>query len=280
MSHAKIKLKSRAEKQADAGMIKGEVLAIPVMVGERLNTELQKHIDKMIRETLRAVKELFSSDDYLGIAMDENIGIRARVVTNQLTERFKQLFVKVSAPAVNKMIDSTDKASANSLKSSLSDKFSIKTDIMTPVLREQIAAGAAGAASLIKRIPEDYLGSVGGEVFRAITQGKGLPDIKADLDKYGVKVKNWAHNVALDQTRKTYKTLNAARMQAVGIEEFMWRHSGGSNHPNLYHKNVLHGQIFKFADMPIIDKKTGTRGLPGDWYFCRCTMRAIVRMEA
>ena len=268
MPHAKIRLKTRAQKQAENGAVKGGVLAIPVMVGERLAAELQKHIDKMIRETLREVKSLFESDDYLGVAMDENIGVRARVVTNKLTDRFKQLFIRVSAPAVKKMVADTDKASASSLKNSLGEiTKKASFNIMTPVLQEQIAAGAAGAASLIKRIPQDYLGSVGGEVFRAITQGKGLPEIKADLDKYGVQVKNWAHNTALDQVRKTYSTLNAARMQAVGITRYQWRHSGGSNQPREYHQKVLNGQVFSFDDPPVIQLAKGktpeVRGNPG-----------------
>src|SRR5690606_26007916 len=120
-------------------------------------------------------------------------------------------------------------------------------------------------------------------VMRSITTSNGLQDLIPALRERNVKVKNWAENVARDQTRKAYATINRTRMEETGIEEFEWIHSGGANQPRPFHMHKfpagLNGGIFRFDDPPVIDEKTGERGFPGQLPYCGCTMRPVIRFK-
>jgi SPP1 gp7 family putative phage head morphogenesis protein len=153
---------------------------------------------------------------------------------------------------------------------------------MTEVLKSSFNSNI----DLIKTMSGDYLTSVRGAVYRSITEGGGLetliPNIQKFLDDKNAQVLNKAKNVALDQTRKAYTAITKTRMTEVGVEKFEWVHSGGGREPREYHKSRakypagLNGQIFSINDPPIIDKKTGERGLPSQAINCKCFMRPII----
>ena len=39
----------------------------------------------------------------------------------------------------------------------------------------------------------------------------------------------------------------------------------------------MSGKVYRLDDPPVIDARTGERGLPGQAIFCRCTMQPIVK---
>lgn len=260
--------------------IKGEPLRLPISVPARFSARIAKHIDAMTKYTEREVRRLFEADNYAGeYGMDANIGSQARILMNGLQDRFASLFIRISGPTVQTMVSQADKSSATSLKLSMfsiSERLEISTDVITPVMKEMISAGTAEAVSLIRRVPAKYLDNIATNIYQAITSGNGLADIVPMLAKEKVKVKNWAHNTALDQVRKIYCNLNEQRMKSIGVEKYEWVHSGGSNKPREYHRDVLNGKIFRFDDPPIIDPKTKQRGTVGTLIHCRCTARPIV----
>jgi uncharacterized protein with gpF-like domain len=285
MPLAKIKLNPRKQALADKGrVLKGKALRVSVAIESRFADTLLKAIRRMTRTTEREIKKLFEADNYAGdYGMDANIGSQARILMNSLYDRFDQMFADIAAQSTDEMIDQADKNSAATLKLSLREigaKMTFKTDVMTGEMREMISASAAESVALIKRVPAKYLDQITGGVMRAITSGNGLADIVPLLEKQNVQVKNWAQNVAMDQTRKIYNGLNAGRMSALGMNKYEWLHSGGSNEPRHYHQHVLNGQIFSLDDPPIIQEAKGAqkevRGKPGDLPYCRCTMRPIV----
>lgn len=145
-------------------------------------------------------------------------------------------------------------------------------------------AAAQEAAALIKRVPLQYIPDVQQDVMRSITTGNGLQDLIPALEKRNVDVKNWAENVAKDQTRKAYATANRVRMQQAGVRKFKWIHSGGGNQPRTLHmRHVsaggLNGGIFSFDEPPIIDERTGERGFPGQLPYCGCTMSPVIEVD-
>ncbi len=268
MAHAKIRLLPNKRNKT----IKGKTLRVAVSIETRYAERLLAVIDRMTRIAEREVKRLFEADNYAGdYAMDANIGSQARILTNSLASRFDDMFARIAQPVTDTMIEQADNNSAATLKTSLRDigaDMTFSTDIMTAELRETIAASAAESVALIKRVPAKYLDNITGGVMRAITSGNGLEDIYPLLEKQKVEVRNWVKNVAMDQTRKVYNSINAGRMKALGMTKYEWVHSGGSNHPRAYHKDVLNGKIFSLEDPPIIDKKSGLRGKPGDAVYC------------
>ena len=64
-----------------------------------------------------------------------------------------------------------------------------------------------------------------------------------------------------------------AKYQAEGSEEFQWV-ANLDERVRDEHRD-LNGQTFRYDNPPIIDKRTGTRGLPGEYYGCRCTFVPI-----
>lgn len=284
MAHAKVKLIPRKQALVDKGRtLKGKTLRVAVSIESRMAESILKAIDRMTRETEREIRKLFEANNYAGdYGMDANIGAQARILMNGLNVQFDQMFARVATPITETMLDQVDKNSAATLKSSLLDMagtMTFKTDIMTGPLQEMIAASAAESVALIKRVPAKYLDQITGNVMRAITQGNGLQDIVPMLEKQKVQVRNWAQNVAMDQTRKVYNGLNAGRMQALGIEKYRWVHSGGSNQPRDYHQHVLNGQIFSLDKDPIIQLKPRVRGKPGFLPYCRCTMCPVIEID-
>ena len=90
-----------------------------------------------------------------------------------------------------------------------------------------------------------------------------------------------ARSVAYDQTRKAYNNISAARSQKLGMEEFIWIHSGGGKEPRKDHV-AMNGKTFRFDDPPVIGVMYGqeVRGLPGNVPSCRCAMRPLVNFKA
>lgn len=261
---------------------KGSPLNVSISIGHRMNKRIQSRIDEMIKATERDIKRLFDGGDYTGYAMDENTGSQARILMSKLWKRFEQLFRSIAYPITKEMVRMAEKDSAASLKASMGkivDGFTLPAEAMTPQLQEIIAASSARSVALIKRVPAEYLGPIETAVYQSIATGRGLADLKPFLEKQGVKVKNWAHNVSLDQTRKVYNDMAIGRMRNIGVDEFTWVHSGGSNHPREYHRDVLNGKVFKISAPPVIDPRTKERGFPGQLPFCRCRLAPIVSFK-
>jgi SPP1 gp7 family putative phage head morphogenesis protein len=265
--------------------LRGAPLIVAGRIATRYNDELQRAIDRMIREVNREVENLFVTfaGDGESWAMDASLASQARILSNALRDKFATLFAKLATPLAQTMTQQTEKDSATKLGVSLremSGQYTLRTDVFTDKLRDVLTATVAENVALIKRIPEKYLDNVQGSVMRSIQTGNGLADLQPQLDKYGVQTRNWAKNVALDQTRKAYNGINAARMQALGVKKFEWVHSGGSNHPREYHRDELNGKIFSFDDLPHLDgPNQGERGIPGQAPYCRCTMRPIFEFD-
>ena len=103
------------------------------------------------------------------------------------------------------------------------------------------------------------------------------PGIEANSDKApaALQIAKGAKNVALDQTRKAYQSMNAERMRAAGVKSFEWIHSGGGQKPRPDHV-AMSGNVYRYDNLPVIDKRTGERGIPGQAPNCRCTARPVL----
>ncbi|AXF52888.1 MAG: hypothetical protein [Bacteriophage sp.] len=201
----------------------------------------------------------------------------------QMLDRWAAIFDEGAKVVAEKMINATIGRSNRELSKSLKDVSLDLTLKPTPAFTTYMDAATQEAAALIKRVPGEFIPNVQQDVMRSITQGRGLQDLIADLDKREVKVKNWSKNVARDQTRKAYATVNRVRLQEAGVRKFKWIHSGGSNEPRQHHLKRwpagLNGGIFSFDDPPIIDPKTGEKGLPGQLPYCGCTFAPHIDLE-
>lgn len=270
----------------DKSVMRGARLVLPAGVIDRYRIQLQALSDDMTSTTRREVEALFRHPDvehyFAGrVGLDISPASQARILTNQLKKRFEDLFKHHAKPLADQMVDGADRESAQKLGQSLtqiSQGLKLNTNIITGPMREFMIGSIAQNVSLIKSIPQEYMTKVQGAVLRSITAGNGLADLQPFFeDQEGITSRR-AATIARDQTHKAYGGLNKGRMEAVGIQEFEWVHSGGGLHPRPYHLDVLNGRVFSFAALPVIDQDTGERGIPGQLINCKCTMTPVIRL--
>lgn len=265
-------------------VFKGSTLNYNAAVQDRYIKDLQSLVKQMTEQSIRDFAKLAKEAGYNPDgAMDAiDPASQSRILANKLKAKFESLFARKAAGIAEKMVASTAQSSKTALHTSLkelSGGLSLKTDIFSGSLKTILKATVAANVDLIKSIPAQFLTDIQGVVFRAIQTGDGLADIVPKLREYeGVTLRR-ARNIALDQTRKAYNAINRERMVAVGIKKFEWIHSGAGQHPRELHME-MDGEIYSFDNLPIIDEKTGERGIPGQAINCRCTMRPIVDFGA
>lgn len=244
---------------------------------------LEKLIDKMTADYDRQLKKLFESshaEEYF--AQDATVAAQAKILTNELQRKFDDLFSLEAKPIAIYMADDADRSSAYMLASSLkelSGGLTIKTDVLTGELKDVLAATVSENVSLIKSISAQYHTQVQGAVMRSITTGNGLADLIPYLQKQrGVTLRR-ARIIANDQTRKAFANLNKGRMTKLGVQKFEWLHSAGGRVPRSQHV-AMSGKIYSFDNLPVIDSKTGERGIPGQLINCRCRMIPVIDFAA
>jgi uncharacterized protein with gpF-like domain len=161
----------------------------------------------------------------------------------------------------------------------VTDRLTIQSTMATPRMRAVVEAATQSSVSLIRRIPEKYLGDVQAHVMSAITTGSGLSELVPYLTKRYKGDARHAQLTALDQVRKVSETVNATRLHALGVEEYDWLHVGGERYPRPLHQKYS-GKRFRYDDPPIIQyakgKQPEVRGKPGDLPGCRCRQRPVV----
>lgn len=280
---ARPKLKLTAKREAwaaqrSAPSFQGAPLQHNAGVAVRYADSLQSITAQMTAQVKREVLRLFETDAAAAhFGTDAAVGSQARILMNQLGARFNDLFAKKAKPMAETMAQGADKASTTSLHASLtklSGGMSLKTSFSNPTLNNIAKAVVTENVGLIKSIASEYLQKVEGAVMRSITTGNGLQDLVPALEQYEGQTHRRAKNIALDQTRKAYNSINRGRMEALGVQKFKWHHSGGGAHPREDHVE-MDGNVYSFDDLPVIDQRTGERGIPGQAPNCRCTMSPV-----
>ena len=270
----KIRLTKKRQKwvKGRTVVMRGNTLRNSITAEDRYAKKLEALTRRMTDDVSRQIKKLFESTESRNyFAEDASIGSKGRILINQLTHKYVKLFSHLSKPYALSMINAVDRNSKTHLHSSLeklTGGLSIKTSFISENMKDMLAAGIAENVNLIKSIPQQYLAHVGGAVMRTIThpnQG-GIKELTGRIDSLlnarEKQVRNRARNMAYDQTRKMYNQFNASRMEAVGLNQYEWIHSGAGQKPREFHRDVLHGQIFRLDDPPIIDEDTGERVFP------------------
>jgi SPP1 gp7 family putative phage head morphogenesis protein len=276
-------------KNRDDITFKGTALRGNAGVERRYVSDLERITNAMVSKVSKEIRKFYATEEAAKyFAMDATVGSQARILLNDLENEFNKLFSERAKPYSEKMIRGSANESKSALHSSLerlSGGLSIKTDIVNNELREITKATIAENVDLIKTIPGQYFSQVRGAVMRSIAQPNqgGLAELTENinqmLNKRAKQIRNKAKNLALDQTRKAYNNINAARMKDVGITQFEWVHSGGGQKPRPLHKDVLNGNIYSFDDLPIIEESTGERGIPGQAINCKCTMAPVLELN-
>jgi SPP1 gp7 family putative phage head morphogenesis protein len=107
-----------------------------------------------------------------------------------------------------------------------------------------------------------------------LDQGVRVEEIRAELQKELGISKRRAQLIARDQTLKLAGQLAEARQTQAGIRRYVWTTSADERvRPD---HAELDGQVIEWDSPPVVDKRTGRRGHPGDDFQCRCTADPIL----
>jgi SPP1 gp7 family putative phage head morphogenesis protein len=248
------------------------------------------HMITEVRNQITAFYEKESTKQHLSNLNDEtgmdadSVGSGIRILSNAFKRQFEKLFGGLSATLSENMVADINNNSKQSLNASVKEinrktegeKLSLDPAMMDAATVEVLKASIARSTNFIRSIPSEYISNVNDAILASIQTGNGLPDIIAYLDKQGNTTKNWSHNTAMDQTRKTYNSLNASRMKNAGIKRGKWLHSGGSQHPRPKHI-AFDGKTFDLnKGAPVGDGDDDPLVMPGDDPNCRCTFTPIL----
>lgn len=259
-------------------------LTPPLMVARMMAAAVVAELRSMTIDARALVKALAKGPgDQLNQAMDappdgSTISGQAEIRIDALKAIYRNRFASLADTWSRRMITDVVVQSSAQLNLGLKDiaeRSAIQSTMATPRMRALVEASTQACSSLITRIPEKYLGEVQVQVMSAITTGSGLGQLVPYLTKRYKGDARHAHLTALDQIRKASENVNAARLQSLGVEEYVWIHTGGERYPRELHVSYS-GKTFRYDEPPIIDKKTGVRGKPGDAIGCRCRQRAVL----
>jgi len=210
---------------------------------------------------------------------DESLATRLARELREFDRKWSRRFAERSRMLTDQMLSRVDRYTSRALASSLKEMsggLTLKTPDMPAGLYERLMAATKENVSLIRSIQADFHERIEGAVMRSIASGNfGARSLFEEIIKTGQATKQRAELIAVDQTRKVTTAMNAERMKAVGLRKFEWVHSGGGADPRELHVRY-NGQIFDMDDPPVIEERTGARGLPGQLIKCRCRMRPVV----
>lgn len=91
------------------------------------------------------------------------------------------------------------------------------------------------------------------------------------------KEQDKADFLARNETRILTNTYKAAKYQEDGFSEFRWVTNMDGRERKLHAEH--NNKIYRFDDPPVIDERTGERGLPGQTYNCRCNLIPVINTE-
>lgn len=258
----------------------GDPLTYPSRAEARYAATLERAIATMTAEAEREVRKAWQSyAPATPVGMDASLASQARILTNAMARRFQAFFDRLAPGLARRMVEQVSTASRSNLHSSLKEMsggLSLKTSVIDGRVQEITKASVAENVGLIKSIPQKYFTELQGAVMRSIQKGDGVQTVMEAVTKTGEVSHKRAKLIATDQTRKLTTAVNTARMQNLGVRKFEWLHSGGGKEPRPLHRDVLNGQIFDLANPPVIDDRTGERGLPGQLINCRCRMIPVI----
>lgn len=233
--------------------------------------QLDALIDQMNKSILYWVTAAYRANTP-EIAQDASPAVEMQKLMTKLARRWTKAFTdgakELATHFANKAMGGTD---AN-LKAILKRAGFTVPFKRTAAVNDAYQAVIFENVGLIKSIASEHLSDVQGLVMRSVQAGRDLGPLRDELvERFGVTKKR-AALIARDQNNKATATMDRVRMDALGITQAKWRHSGGGVHPRQSHLGA-DGKIFDVVKGCLID---GEYIQPGEKINCRCIKSAII----
>lgn len=123
----------------------------------------------------------------------------------------------------------------------------------------------------IKSIPLDAALRAQNLAMEAQFGRKRADEVAEELARSGEVSESKAMLIARTEVARANASINQARAEAVGSNQYRWRNSGDAavrHSHKMYHGKKLDGMIFDWDHPPTLDD--GTTGNPGTFPNCRC----------
>ena len=283
------------------GMVKGKPLNHSVAIEQRYIAELMRMVNQMVKQTHREVMKCVKPVEIVAMDAKEKTvkqlekeaaakkeeaveaaklvaAQKAEAVLDRMKKNFDAMFQRKAKDASSAMLGAVSKESAVNLASSLKDLsggVTLNMDFMDKTVSKAIREQLLENIAKVKSIPNDYAERARKVLLHSAETGGDMTGLADRLQKIGDMSKRQAKNLALDQTRKAYNTINAVRMKQVGVKQFEWVHSGGGIRPRESHIAMypagLNGGIFNM-DEGAYDPDAEMWIMPAELPNCRCTM--------
>lgn len=108
------------------------------------------------------------------------------------------------------------------------------------------------------------------EVQKMLFNGAHEIEVQKFLEQRYGQAQTKAKFLAHQETSILLSQYKSTTYQEMGFNEFIWKTILDGKEREL-HKSY-NNRVFSFKNKPIIDERTGERGLPGEAYGCRCSM--------
>jgi uncharacterized protein with gpF-like domain len=208
------------------------------------------------------------------LAEDATPSDKIKVAMNKLSRRWLKRFDESGPKIAEAYVRRLATGSSKSMQRALKDAgWTVKFKV-TPTIRDAMDASISENVSLIRSIPQQYLQSVEGVIYRAYAAGQDLQKMTEGILKvYGVTQRRAAY-ISQDQTRKLNANTTRARELELGLTDGIWHHSGGGAHPRPDHvKAGKDKRKFKIAEGCLI---SGEYIQPGELPGCKCFKRVVL----
>lgn len=240
---------------------------------------LVQEVDLMARSVLYWTRAAWRKDDPTMAMLrvvdgaEDAAPIRAlRAAMRKMGDHWRKRFDALAPELAKVFADGATKATDKAFTAALSKAGFAVQFKLTDAARESYQAVIQENIALIKSIPEQYLGKVEGDVWRAVAGGFDLEKLTQTLQaNYGVTQRRAAF-IAEDQASKAKATIEQARRIELGITEAIWQHSRAGQEPRQSHV-AADGKKFNVLQGMKID---GDLILPGQLPRCRCSSRSII----
>ena len=189
-----------------------------------------------------------------------------------LTDELKKLAFDTAVDAI--MQDLQERVYKNAQEK----KIELITPKLTDFRANEIAKNYTNNLDYwVKNWTEERIIKMRTAVGQMAIDGKGANTIAEYIqNEFGVSARH-AKFLARNESAMATTSYLEAKYKDEGITEFKWwTNLDGRERP--LHRE-LNGKIFRFDNPPIIDERTGERGLPAQTYNCRCTFSPVINKE-
>lgn len=149
-----------------------------------------------------------------------------------------------------------------------------RANVISPALTEEDKAEIAETYTnnmnfYVKDFGDERIPLMRQRVQEFVVKGARMDEVRKMLEhEFGVWG-NKAKFLAQNETNIMLAELKKVEFTKQGFDKFIWRTITDGRERDLHRH--LNGHIYRYDDPPIIDSRTGQRGLPGQTYNCRCT---------